>query len=201
MKAFLLIKSHFLQRRAVPARLSYRGQKVLLHYWTAWTDACPLGSSEAIRRAAEWSFCSIYSCCHYSRPSAKNITWLPEWRRAGERAPEAYKERMASCWWAAHVLAISPRWRHCSLLSLQSPVKMAEPAWNPWKAYSLFWRNPPYSSCLCDPITTVYYPPPTRTRLYVLSANVDSTLCLTTSRAGSADWCHFKERKKKSTLC
>lgn len=104
---------------------------------------------------------------------------------------------MASCWWAAHVLAISPRRRrHCSLLSLQSPVKMAEPAWNPWKAYSLFWRRPPHSSCLCDPITTVHYPPPTRTRPYVLSANVDSALCSTTSRAGSADWCHLKEEEK-----
>lgn len=99
--------------------------------------------------------------------------------------------------WAAHVLAISPGRRHRSLLSLQSPVKTAEPVWNPWKAYSLFWRHPPHSSCLCDPITAVHYPPSTRTRLYVLSANVDSALCSTASRAGSADWWDLKERKNK----
>lgn len=200
MNAFLLIKSHFLQPQVVTARLSYRGQKVLLHYWTAWTDACPLGSSKAIRGAAEWSCCSIYSCCHYSRPSAKTLLDYRNGAEQVKRAPEAHKERMVSHWWAAHVLAISPRRWHCSLLSLQSPVKMAEPAWNPWKAYSLFWRDLPHSSCLCDPITTVHYPPPTRTRLYVLAANVDSALCSTAPRAGSADWCHLKE-KKKSTLC
>lgn len=55
------------------ARPTAWGQKVLLHYWTAWTDACPFGLSEAIRRAAEWSCRSIYSCCHYSRPSAKTL--------------------------------------------------------------------------------------------------------------------------------
>lgn len=104
---------------------------------------------------------------------------------------------MALRWWAAHLLAISPQQRHSSLLSRQSPVKMAEPAWNPWKAYSLFWRHPPHSSCLCDPITAVHYPPSTRTRLYVLSANVDSALCSPASGEGSADWCHLKEERKK----
>lgn len=85
MKAFLLIKSHFLQPRVVTARLSYRGQKVLLHYWTAWTDACPLGSSEAIRGAAEWSCRSKYSCCHYSRPSAKTLL---DYRNGAEQVKE-----------------------------------------------------------------------------------------------------------------
>lgn len=65
------------------------------------------------------------------------------------------------------------------------------------KHMAYFDSTPPHSSCLCDPITAVHYPPSTRTGLYVLSANVDSALCSTASRAGSADWCDLKERKNK----